>query len=170
MYPVKIINIHKEGTEHANIVVTHFPLTDNGKINWWLDHKEFIKKTYNTPAQSRYYIAIWDIGDGYVADSYKEDFYCFSDMKTTKNCIEKNLLMIIDNTLPNDNDDVLFFINGDLYRQDKNGNITHESIEPSNIINQNNIYNETPPVELMYKTLTSDLNEHFQSQDVAELA
>lgn len=61
-----------------------------------------------------------------MEDSYKEDFYCFSDMKAAKKCIGKNLLMIIDNTLPNDNDDVIFFINGDLYRQNKNGNIAHE--------------------------------------------
>lgn len=88
VYPVKIIDIHKESIEHAHIIVSHFPLTDNGKINWWLSNREFIK-TYNTPSQSRYHIAIWDIGDGYMKDSYKEDFYCFSDMKVTKNCIEK---------------------------------------------------------------------------------
>lgn len=44
LFPVKIIDVHQENAEHANIVVRHFPLTDNGKINWWLSHSEFIKK------------------------------------------------------------------------------------------------------------------------------
>lgn len=126
VYPVKIIDVHKESQEEASIVVTHFPLTDNGKINWWLTHKEFIKKTYNTPAKNHYFITIWDIGDGYMADSYKEDFYCFTDMKVAKNCIKKNSLMIIDNMLSDDTDNVLFYIDDDLYTRDKNGNFTHE--------------------------------------------
>ncbi len=44
VYPVKIIDIHKESIEHAHIFVSYFPLTDNGKINWWLSNREFIKK------------------------------------------------------------------------------------------------------------------------------
>lgn len=71
-----------------------------------------------------------------MKDSYKEDFYCFSDMKVTKNCIEKNLLMIIDNTLPDDNDVVLFLLMVIYTGRIKMEISLMKSIESGNIINQ----------------------------------
>ncbi|WON77168.1 DUF943 family protein [Serratia sp. UGAL515B_01] len=100
-HPVKIVDVHKKN-EFSAVLVENFPLTDKGKIRWWLENKNILKEKYNipNPAQDGFYSVIfWDFGDGYKEDKY--DRRCFDDMKTNKNCIEKNSLIIIKNNKHN---------------------------------------------------------------------
>lgn len=96
MQPVKIIAIHRDG-DYSSILVKNFPLTDRGKITWWLQNKESIKKRYSIPepaSYGSYTIIFWDFGDGYKEEE-KYDRLCFTDIASKKNCIEKNKLMTI---------------------------------------------------------------------------
>ena len=41
--PVEIVAVHKED-HHASVLVKTFPLTDKGKISWWLKNKNILKE------------------------------------------------------------------------------------------------------------------------------
>jgi len=78
--------------------VRNFPLTDRGKIAWWLTHADELKAKYGFPRPGLYglySISFWDFDDGYKEDAF--DLFCFNDMKTKKNCIEKNVVFRVDN-------------------------------------------------------------------------
>lgn len=45
--------------ESYDIVVNHFPLTEWGRIHWYLEHKEELKKIYNIPSSDSYTITFW---------------------------------------------------------------------------------------------------------------
>ena len=91
----------------------NFPLTDRGKIAWWLTHADELKAKYGFPRPGLYglySISFWDFDDGYKEDAF--DLFCFNDMKTKKNCIEKNIVFSVDNTV----EGIVFFtINGGTY-------------------------------------------------------
>lgn len=85
--------------EIYGIVVNHFPLTEWGRIHWYLDHKEELKKKYGIPLSYSYRITFWDIGSGFtdVKTSGDSDLYCFPLKKETdKHCIEKNMFMNVE--------------------------------------------------------------------------
>ncbi|WP_410029994.1 DUF943 family protein, partial [Enterobacter huaxiensis] len=46
IYPVKIIDVHRSTNSlgYDDIIVGHFPLTDRGRINWWLSQRDMLKK------------------------------------------------------------------------------------------------------------------------------
>ncbi|WP_314421199.1 DUF943 family protein [Pseudescherichia vulneris] len=95
--PVEVVAVHQDD-EFAYILVRNFPLTDRGKIAWWLEHANELKEKYAFPRPGPYRlysISFWDFGDGYKEDAF--DLLCFSDMKTKKNCIEKNVVFRVDN-------------------------------------------------------------------------
>ena len=90
--PVKIIAVHNGSSGFTDVLVDHFPLTTKGKINWWLENRDMLKSRYGIPEISfygSYTITFWYFGDGYMEEE-KYDRLCFSDMKTEKNCIEKD--------------------------------------------------------------------------------
>lgn len=96
--PVEVVAVHQDD-EFADILVHHFPLTDRGKIAWWLAHADALKKKYAFPhpgPYGLYSISFWDFKDGYKEDAY--DLLCFNDMKTKKNCIDKNFVFMVNNT------------------------------------------------------------------------
>ncbi|PLR43335.1 DUF943 family protein [Chimaeribacter arupi] len=95
LQPAKIIAVHRSGT-FTDIIVENFPVTDKGKIRWWQANKELIEEKYKfLPADKNenYTVIIWG-----WRGSYKEmpdtdqgsDLLCFEDMKTKKNCIDKD--------------------------------------------------------------------------------
>ena len=90
--PVKIVAVHHRSSGFSDVLVTHFPITDRGKIHWWLKNKDILKNQYGTPKNEyadNFNINFWLFGDGYM----KEDKYerlCFDDMKTEQKCIDKN--------------------------------------------------------------------------------
>ncbi|WBF45681.1 DUF943 family protein [Serratia rubidaea] len=121
MQPVEIIAIHQRDN-YSDVLVNHFPFTDKGKINWWLDNKEILKEKYDIPkpdSDGFFTIIFWDFGDGYK-EAGKYDRMCFEDMKEKENCIEKNVFFIAENDRDND---MLFVGDGGRYLMKKNGQI-----------------------------------------------
>ena len=96
--PVEVVAVHQDDN-FADLLVHNFPLTDKGKIAWWLTHADELKAKYAIPRPGLYglfTIYFWDFKDGYKEDAF--DLLCFNDMKTKKNCIEKNFVFSVANT------------------------------------------------------------------------
>ena len=128
IHPVKIIDVHRstDSLAYDDIIVDNFPLTDRGRINWWLSQRDMLKKKYNIPSGQRFVLTVWNLGEGYLRDSPREDYFCFPDMKTEKNCIEKNNLLEVAFRFPETNE-ISFIIGDNLYiMNQKDGSITKE--------------------------------------------
>lgn len=94
-HPVKIIAVHGD-SNYSSVLVKNFPLTDKGKIDWWLKNKDMLKSRYNIPnpaVYGGYNITFWNFSDGYK--EYKYDRLCFEDMQTKINCIDKESVLTI---------------------------------------------------------------------------
>jgi len=120
--PVEIIAVHYDGN-FSHILVRNFPFTDKGKINWWLKNKEILKEKYKIPSPSPYgsfTVNFWDFGNGYKEED-KYDRRCFDDMKTNKNCIDKNLIFSIKRI--KDSHTLFIVYDGANYRSEKDGSI-----------------------------------------------
>lgn len=119
--PVKIIAVHQK-ISSSIILVKQYPLTDKGKIEWWLKHKDVLKAKYNVPVideNGNYKVILWDFGDGYKEEG-KYDRLCFDDMDSPKSCVDKNALMIVNHY----KDDITDFSAGeDIYTMDNNGKV-----------------------------------------------
>ncbi|WP_253378913.1 DUF943 family protein [unidentified bacterial endosymbiont] len=120
IYPVKIIDVHlsTDRFDYDDIIVDHFPLTDRGRINWWLSQRDMLKKKYSIPSGQEFVLTVWDVGDGYLRDSPREDYFCFPDMTSEKNCIEKNKLLKVDARF-SDKNNVNFIIGDNKYIMNK---------------------------------------------------
>ncbi|EXU73991.1 DUF943 family protein [Erwinia mallotivora] len=91
----EIIAVHEDGN-YSSILVKKFPMTDKGKINWWLKNKDMLKSHYDIPKPAvygGYNVTFWDFGDGYKENKY--DRLCFDDMQVKMNCIDKKPLFTI---------------------------------------------------------------------------
>jgi len=110
--PVKIIAIHKDNYAPV-VVVDQLPLSDAKKIAWWRDESKNILA--NEEAAQIHHRAlnyyIYRFGKGYQAPG-KEDRLCFDDMKAPKNCLDKDILMIV---RYRKNGDIQFDIDDDAY-------------------------------------------------------
>ncbi|WP_455814211.1 DUF943 family protein [Pseudomonas graminis] len=97
--PVNIVAVHRDGN-YSYILVENFPYTDKGKIHWWLKNKDKIKDNYSIPnpdPDDSFSITFWLFGEGYK-ELEKYDRFCFLDMKTKENCIEKDIVFSVDNS------------------------------------------------------------------------
>ncbi|QKJ88513.1 DUF943 family protein [Paramixta manurensis] len=99
MHPTTIVAIHKDTDDNdfTDVLIKNPPFTDKGKLAWWKANQEMFKEKYAVPTprpDGRFSIYIWDFSDGYK-EVEKYDRLCFNDMKTSKNCIDKNWLMTI---------------------------------------------------------------------------
>jgi hypothetical protein len=84
--------------QYYDIAVDHMPFTEWGRIQWYLKHKQEIKDKYNIPASSSYHIAFWAASNGFI-DSDKSgngDLICFNKTVSHKDCLEKDLLLLVD--------------------------------------------------------------------------
>ncbi|MFE8102344.1 DUF943 family protein [Brenneria goodwinii] len=118
--PVKIVAIHQR-SDFSDVLVLNFPLTDRGKIDWWLKNREMLKEKYAIPKRSSYgsfTITFWDFSEGYKESEY--DRLCFKDMSAEKNCIEKQLLFSVDD---NGKGSILLKTSTQLYKQEPDGEI-----------------------------------------------
>lgn len=110
--PVKIIAIHKDNYAPV-VVVDRLPLSDAKKIAWWRDEsKNILANEDDAQIHNRafnYYI--YRFGEGYQ-ELGKEDRFCFDDMKAPKNCLDKDILMIV---RYRKNGDIQFDIDDDAY-------------------------------------------------------
>ncbi|WON77167.1 DUF943 family protein [Serratia sp. UGAL515B_01] len=118
---VDIIAVH-EDYGYSHVLVENFPITDRGKINWWMKNKNMLLEKYDIPKPASngfFSIIFWDFGDGYKEEG-KYDRFCFNDMKTSKNCIDKNKFFSVRKTKNN----IYFFtVNDGEYTLDKDGNV-----------------------------------------------
>ncbi|MEK0169808.1 DUF943 family protein [Pseudescherichia vulneris] len=117
--PVEIVAVHREGS-HSSVLVKTFPLTDKGKINWWLSNKEMLKNKYNIPgpdANGSFIVVFWYFGDGYKEEG-KYDRRCFDDMKIKVNCIDKDKAFTVWNSQSNV---ISFGVNDGEYRINDKG-------------------------------------------------
>ncbi|RRZ90863.1 DUF943 family protein [Erwinia sp. 198] len=125
--PVEIIAIHLRHN-YSDILVNNFPLTERGKIHWWLTNKKKIRDMYNIPkpAEDGFFTVIfWGFGDGYKeTDGY--DRLCFDDMKAVKNCIDKNSLMMV---VYSKNTGLYFRMDSGKYYVKENGEIVKRKYE-----------------------------------------
>ncbi|QKJ86884.1 hypothetical protein PMPD1_1934 [Paramixta manurensis] len=107
--PAKIISVHQDSI-FSDIVVKNFPITDSGKIKWWLDNQSDIENKYHIPHKDdkgRFAITFWSFGDGYKNISQEDirlstqtsDLKCFSDIKNGPNCIDKDRIMTVEKGL-----------------------------------------------------------------------
>jgi len=119
--PVEIVAVHEEGN-YSSVLVKNFPITDKGKIDWWLKNKDTLKLQYDIPKPAPYgnfTTIIWSFGDGYIEEG-KYDRLCFVDMKPPVNCIEKDRLFSISYSK---NRGTIFTVSDGEYRMEKNGEI-----------------------------------------------
>ena len=121
LHPVKIIAVH-QNNNYSDILVENFPVTDKGKINWWLKNKKKLKEKYKIPVTSGdgfFSITFWNFGTGYKEEE-KYDRLCFNDMNTNQNCIEKDAVLTIDRS---NNIGILFTVYDGTYHLKNNGKI-----------------------------------------------
>lgn len=92
---VAVIDAHYDGSTAA-VIVDGLPFTESDKIDWWKNNQERIREKYRIPSGDTgpFLITVYAFGDGYKEEG-KEDRMCFSDMKPPRNCIDKNILMMV---------------------------------------------------------------------------
>ena len=96
---VSIVDVHYYNGNTVQVIVNTLPFFDSDKIIWWKTHKAEISKAYNIPSgkNAPFLITVYAFGNGYQEEG-KQDRRCFPEMKTAKNCIDKNILMTISRT------------------------------------------------------------------------
>lgn len=118
--PVEIVAVHQRD-HFSDVLVKSFPVTDRGKIMWWLKNKERLKASYGIPKPASYgsfNITFWLFGEGYK--KYRYDELCFTDLHRDKNCIDKNPLFTVRRF---DQKDILFITYEGRYKLSENGEI-----------------------------------------------
>ena len=119
---VEIAAVHTSDN-FSDVLVTNFPLTEKGKINWWLANKDKLSENYGIPTQppgsGRFSINFWDFSDGYKKKE-KYDRLCFPEMKIDVNCIEKDAVLIVSN---NRAGSIFFTVDNGRYMIKDNGDI-----------------------------------------------
>ncbi|MEW5289077.1 DUF943 family protein [Erwinia papayae] len=80
----------------AQVIVDRLPLLDSSRIKWWEDNQKAIRAKYHIPQKGKdpMLIVIYAFGEGYQEEG-KKDRRCFEDMAPPRNCIDKNILMMI---------------------------------------------------------------------------
>lgn len=93
--PVQVDAVHKEGA-HSDILVTHFRLTDRGRIEWWENNRARLKTDYGVPEadEDGYFTVLFWAWDGvyrvYGSVYGDSDLRCFEDKPEEANCIVKS--------------------------------------------------------------------------------
>lgn len=120
--PVEIVAVHHRSSGFSDVLVIAFPPTDKGKISWWLKNQKMLKDKYAIPAPEEdgyFHINFWIFGKGYKEEG-NYDRLCFPDMKKKANCIEKNAVFSVSNSV---NLGVIFTVYDGMYQLKKDGTI-----------------------------------------------
>ncbi|SCC58054.1 DUF943 family protein [Kosakonia oryziphila] len=122
--PAEVVAVHDNGN-HSYVLVRSFPLTDKGKINWWLKNKDILKNNYEVPKPDTdgfFTVVFWNFGDSYK-EKGKYDRLCFEDMKSPRNCIDKDKVFTV---RFGRNMGLSFTTNNKIYRMKENGQIVKD--------------------------------------------
>lgn len=79
------------------VLVRHFPLTQQGKIDWWDRNQAMLMTKYKIPADD-FDLTFMEWDGNYLKPSYDPSSFfnigtelrCFDDMDAPANCVEKN--------------------------------------------------------------------------------
>lgn len=100
--PVKIVAVHQQAFS-SDVLVRNFPFTTQGKINLALKNQEMFKRQYVSPRRDTdggFTLDLWLFDAGDMEREHK-DRYCFQEMKTEQNCIDKNRVFTVRNNSEN---------------------------------------------------------------------
>lgn len=95
--PVKIITINQRNN-HTDILITALPLTEKGRIEWWLVNINSLRERYNIPQPAEdgsYSMVFWNFDDDFKEDD-GYDRVCFKEIKSELNCVDKDSLMMVE--------------------------------------------------------------------------
>jgi hypothetical protein len=93
--PVQVDAVHK-GKYSSDILVTHFPLTDRGRIEWWENNRARLMTDYGVPEpdEEGYFSVMFWAWDGvYRVDGSvygDSDLFCLEDKLEEARCIIKS--------------------------------------------------------------------------------
>lgn len=88
---VQVDAVHTSNS-YSNVLVRSFPLTDHGRIEWWLSNRGRLKDEYDIPKpyfDGSYRILFWAWDGVYLTKDEGADLRCFEDMQDKANCIVK---------------------------------------------------------------------------------
>lgn len=127
--PVKIMGIFRSSST-IYIVVDHFPLTANGRIQWWKSNDARIKQKYKIPLiDDEYNVTVWDIGDGFEVRNDRQskfmDFksneqFCFEQDVGEEKCIQKDILLRVSHSFDRR---VNYYTKNTRYRENTKGEL-----------------------------------------------
>jgi hypothetical protein len=99
--PAKVVKVNKDV-----VFVEHLPMTNKGKLNWWLENKDSLQNKYhifNTP--DNFTITIMNFG-GYknlptgTRDGSVDDYTCFDNTNHQhKNCVYNDIAIVVRGSL-----------------------------------------------------------------------
>jgi hypothetical protein len=95
LQPVQIDAVHK-GKYSSDILVSNFPLTDRGRIEWWENNKAQLMTDYGVPEPNEEgYVSVmfwaWDGVYRVYGSVYGDsDLFCFEDKPEEARCIIKS--------------------------------------------------------------------------------
>jgi Enterobacterial putative membrane protein (DUF943) len=93
--PVQVDAVHKTNY-FSHILVTHFPLTDHGRIEWWENNRARLLAKYDVPetnADGSFSVLFWAWDGVYRVDGSvygDSDLFCFKDIPEEARCIIKS--------------------------------------------------------------------------------
>lgn len=99
--PPQVDAVHLSHGRPRWALVQHFPLTQQGKIEWWDRNKAMLKAKYGVSYEDYRTLAFMEWDGTYRIDRGTEedsDLLCFEDMDTQANCIEKGTVIMLVNS------------------------------------------------------------------------
>ena len=95
--PAKIVRV-----DNSTVFVEHLPMTNKGKLSWWLKNKELLKNKYHIINPPDNFTVIIMNFDGYeklpkgVRDGSIDDYTCFDDNNgEQKKCVYNSIAIVV---------------------------------------------------------------------------
>ncbi len=95
--PAKIVRV-----DNSTVFVEHLPMTNKGKLSWWLKNKESLQNKYHIITPPDNFTVIIMNFDGYeklpkgVRDGSIDDYTCFDDNNgEQKKCVYNSIAIVV---------------------------------------------------------------------------
>ncbi|WP_276972636.1 DUF943 family protein [Tatumella ptyseos] len=95
--PAKIVRV-----DNSTVFVEHLPMTNKGKLSWWLKNKELLQNKYHIINPPDNFTVIIMNFDGYeklpkgVRDGSIDDYTCFDDNNgEQKKCVYNSIAIVV---------------------------------------------------------------------------